>query len=270
MKQCREIQTELSAYIDNELPMTARATVEQHVQGCSTCRERLADLKQLAIGVMALPKLQPVPGFLADVRGKIEGTAKRHPKAWRDYLFRPLWLKVPLEALAVVAIVLIAMRAERSGTERVGVRDKVAMPAAESASSAVVADGKPHVTEGLAPNRLVGSAAPLPTEPTADSVVVPAQDFDEAQNRVRQLAAAMSGRIVPPPQGKALTHVLFVELPPENLEAFKAQLQTMKPVNAGSQPYLANGSGSLKRAAGGGEKKTASVVLRIQVLPPAD
>lgn len=270
MKTCREIQAELSAYIDNELPSAKRATVAEHVQGCSVCQERLAELKQLTIGVMALPRLQPVPGFLADLRGKLEGASKHQPKVWRDHLFRPLWLKVPLEAMAVIAIVLIAMRVEHSVTERVTASHKPALPAAVPASSNLTAGREPRATDKLAPNRLVGSAAPLQTEPAADSVVVYAKDFDDVQNRVKQLAAAMNGRIVPAPPGKAPTHVLLVELPPENLAAFKSRLQTTKLLNAGPQPSLANGSNSGADAAGRLERKADSVVLQIQVLPPAD
>jgi Putative zinc-finger len=112
MKGCRDIQEELSAYVDGELTPARRADIEAHVASCAPCRQKLAELKAVAAGVAALPKMQPATGFLADVRRKIEGAEKPEPVAWQDYLFRPYWLKVPLEVAVVITMVTFAMRYE--------------------------------------------------------------------------------------------------------------------------------------------------------------
>jgi hypothetical protein len=112
MKDCDVIQTELSAYVDGELSAHRRELVEAHLASCARCREALAELKVLATGVAALPKLQPSPRFLAEVRRKI--ARGDHPEAltWQDYLFRPFWIKVPLEVAALVTVTVFMMRLE--------------------------------------------------------------------------------------------------------------------------------------------------------------
>ena len=269
MKKCQEIQTDLSAYIDNELPMATRTIVEKHIQGCGVCREQLAELKQLTAGIVALPRLQPAPGLLSEVRRRITQGSKCRP-SWQDYIFRPLWLKVPLEAVAVVVIVLFVMRVERSANERKP-GHKALMPAEEPASTPIVLGAKPRSIEKLAPNRLVGSAAPsLADTVSGDIVVVHAKDFDDARNRVQQLASTMNGRIMPPPLGKTPAHMLFVELPSGNAEAFKSRLQSTRPLSAAPQPSPANGPNSVVDEVGHSERTSARVVVRVQVLLPAD
>ena len=100
---CPQIQTELSAYVDGELPPSIRAEVEAHIEGCAACRKRLAELRKLAEGVAALPKLQPAPQFLAAVRRKIARGETPEQRNWIDLLFRPVWVKVPIEAVALAA-----------------------------------------------------------------------------------------------------------------------------------------------------------------------
>ncbi|HEB12930.1 MAG TPA: hypothetical protein ENI11_04565 [Actinobacteria bacterium] len=46
--KCEDIEEQLSAYIDNELPDTEMATVEQHLLRCAACAKSLAQLKRIA------------------------------------------------------------------------------------------------------------------------------------------------------------------------------------------------------------------------------
>jgi len=107
MKDCSHIGTELSAYVDSELAPEKRAEVEKHIAGCPRCQQRVAGLRELAAGVAALPKAQPAPQFLAEVRRKIRGERDTSgQRSWADIVFRPFWVKVPLEALAVVVLLI--------------------------------------------------------------------------------------------------------------------------------------------------------------------
>lgn len=110
MKDCDVIQPELSAYLDGELTPHRRELVEAHLALCPPCREALAELKTLATGVAALSKLEAPPGFLAEVRRKIARGENPEALTWRDYLFRPFWIKVPLEIAALVAVTVSVMR----------------------------------------------------------------------------------------------------------------------------------------------------------------
>jgi hypothetical protein len=112
MKNCRDIRGDLSAYIDDELTSPQRAEVEAHLASCSDCQRELLEIKTLVTGVVALPKLQPPPRFLTEVRRKIACADKPEALNWQDHVFRPLWLKVPLEVAALVVIIGLVMRGE--------------------------------------------------------------------------------------------------------------------------------------------------------------
>ncbi|HUO40260.1 MAG TPA: zf-HC2 domain-containing protein, partial [Mycobacterium sp.] len=120
MNDCDIIQPELSAYTDGELAPHRRELVEAHLASCPRCQEALAELKTLTAGVAALPKLQPPPQFLAEVRRKIARGDNPEALTWQDHLFRPFWIKVPLELAALVAVTVFVTRLEEQPIETVG------------------------------------------------------------------------------------------------------------------------------------------------------
>jgi Putative zinc-finger len=266
---CRHIQAELSAYMDNEVSTATRALVEEHVRGCRPCRERLAELKTLTAGVTALPRLQPAPQFLAEVRRQIARDGKSPPKVWQDYLFRPFWLKVPIEAVAAAVVVALVMRFELSGKEGGSGHDKAAATVhlEKAASAPTAAEGESHLIDKLVPSRPVGSATPpisttrLPQQPTTELVVVHAKDFNNARSRVQEVAVAMNGRVVLPSDRKTPAQTLFVELPQESVAAFKSHLlQTVEHTGAQAQDQLAAEPKEIG-------KKAATTILEIQIVP---
>src|SRR5216683_4067469 len=52
-------EVQLSAYLDDALPPGERAAVAAHLDGCASCRARLADLRATSRLVAALPVLAP-------------------------------------------------------------------------------------------------------------------------------------------------------------------------------------------------------------------
>ncbi len=120
---CAEIRAELSACIDGEVAPAVQAAIESHLEGCAGCRQRLEELRRGSTGVAALPKLTPAPQFLREVRDKIAAPeprpAQRAPTVV-DWMFRPFWLKVPLEAVAVVAVALTVVWLQRPPPVRPG------------------------------------------------------------------------------------------------------------------------------------------------------
>jgi hypothetical protein len=266
---CRHIQAELSGYLDNEVSTATRALIEEHVCGCRPCRERLTELKTLTAGVTALPRLQPAPQFLAEVRRKIARAGKSSPKVWQDYLFRPFWLKVPLEAVAAAVIVALVMRFESSGNEGGLGHDKATatIHLEKAASAPMAAEGESHLIDKLVPSRPVGSATRsisttgLPQPPATEVVVMHAKDFNNARSRVQEVAMAMDGRVVPSSDRKTSAQTLFVELPQESVALFKSHLlQSIENNGAQAQDQLAGESKEIS-------KKAATTILEIQIVP---
>jgi anti-sigma factor RsiW len=59
-ERCREVRTQMSDYLDNELDPPAAAAVERHTRWCPNCRRMLANLTRTLSGLRALRDL-PTP-----------------------------------------------------------------------------------------------------------------------------------------------------------------------------------------------------------------
>ncbi|HXI85071.1 MAG TPA: zf-HC2 domain-containing protein [Verrucomicrobiae bacterium] len=263
MKDCDHIRGELSAYLDGELTPPQRTEVETHLASCAECQRELVELKTLVTGVAALPKLQPTPRFLADVRRKIASDGKPGALTWQDYVFRPLWLKIPLEVAALIVITGLVIRSGhplsaektaslefakaenrenlRENTVSSGTRAKQAianepksavaaqMPTAAGPGRTPVIGNADEVsaTPPLAPSPVIDlvRSVEFPRSKPGEIVTVHARVFDDVRNRAQQLATRCNGRVVVVPQSKDVTErTLFVEMPREYVAAFKLEL----------------------------------------------
>jgi len=107
MKICQNIEADLSALIDGELAGERQAEVIAHVDHCLDCTRRIGELQRLASGVGGLPKLDPPAQFLADIQRRLRPARPLVP--WKEKLFQPFWLKVPVAALAGVVVVVASV-----------------------------------------------------------------------------------------------------------------------------------------------------------------
>lgn len=136
---CRETQAELSAYLDGEVTQPVRVALERHLVDCAACRQRLAELRRVAQGVAALPQLTPAPEFVAEVRARIAGRTSPPPgQSLVDRWFRPVWVKVPLEALAVVAVALTVVWLQRPAPQTAQVGSPTPWSSADDRRVAIV------------------------------------------------------------------------------------------------------------------------------------
>jgi anti-sigma factor RsiW len=188
MKDCDVIQPELSAYVDGELTPPQRKLVEAHLASCPRCQQALAELKTVAAGMAALPKLQPAPQFLAQVRGKISRGDDPEALTWFDHLFRPFLLKVPMEVAALVAIALLVIQFRQP-------------PPAETVGSDQVAQGENSVNQQSLPME-TRTEAVRSAPPESASVAQPLPATPAPEN---EMAAAPAGESMPSPEAQATT-----------------------------------------------------------------
>ena len=103
----RHPETELIAYLKDELPTPSRETMARHLEGCAECRATLADFRTLLAGVAAAPA-PPLawPRYRAELRVRLESETGRHRWSWWRRPF-PLAVSAGLVA-AVLALVIVA------------------------------------------------------------------------------------------------------------------------------------------------------------------
>jgi hypothetical protein len=111
--QCRRVEENLSAYIDNQLDTEDRIHIEEHLRTCQKCSLSLEELKKTIACVQKLEDVEPPPWLTQKVMGRIKGQAKAEKGILRK-LFYPLHIKIPVEILATLAIVVVAFYVFRS------------------------------------------------------------------------------------------------------------------------------------------------------------
>lgn len=162
MGTCESIQTELSAYLDGELPQQEQAACDEHLRGCEQCRATLDSLRVASAAVSSLPRLKAPQTLAARVRQKVltqplpqalsaldptlaraSVSVERHP-FWRPIVFG-------VAALVVLCAMAFVMLPALSGQPhyRTAARDR-ARTAAE-------------------PSPAASSTPPRPIEKAADS-----------------------------------------------------------------------------------------------------
>jgi anti-sigma factor RsiW len=105
--ESRHLETELIAYLKDELPQPSREAVSSHLDGCAECRDTLADFRTLLAGV-ATTATPPVSWarYRAELRVRMEASAGRRRWSWWR---RPMPVAFSAGlAAAVLAVVVLA------------------------------------------------------------------------------------------------------------------------------------------------------------------
>ena len=99
---CDEVRASFSDLYDNAVSGADLATLHQHFQGCPACRMEWDAFQRAMQAVTDLGRAEPSSGFAARVRERLEA-----PPLWRRalrWLFLPLYVKVPLQAVALILV----------------------------------------------------------------------------------------------------------------------------------------------------------------------
>ena len=104
---CDQVQTQLAEYLEHSLdPATAKDT-ERHLASCSQCRAEAESLADCIRQVASLPTVDPPLGFSQRVMDQVR-EIETEPSFWERLLF-PLRIKIPIHAMAVVLISILAV-----------------------------------------------------------------------------------------------------------------------------------------------------------------
>jgi hypothetical protein len=122
MKNCKDIENNLSLYSDDLLSPTDKRAVEEHLKSCPQCGKALADLKKMDAITRGLLEVAPPPWFKQKIMARVceEANKKSFAQKW----FYPLRIKIPIQVFATIFIVVLAVYIYRAGDEQM----KAVMP----------------------------------------------------------------------------------------------------------------------------------------------
>lgn len=101
--ECNKVQEKLSALIDGILSQDEKMLVEEHLKSCEKCREALSELKKTIGHIKNQEEIEPPSWLTQKVMAKIRAEAAPK-KGLFEKLFYPLHIKLPLGAVATIAI----------------------------------------------------------------------------------------------------------------------------------------------------------------------
>lgn len=107
--ECNETRENLFDYYMKRLDKATLREVEKHMEGCKDC---LSELKELQKTLSLLDQWKPpeLPKDFKDrVMSRIESQPRLSFQPIIDKLFRPLYIKLPLEGLAVAIVIFLVL-----------------------------------------------------------------------------------------------------------------------------------------------------------------
>ncbi|MBI5882396.1 MAG: zf-HC2 domain-containing protein [Elusimicrobia bacterium] len=197
MKDKNHVHELLSAFADGELPGQQAKTVDEHLSGCSECREHLADLRSLSKMLSGMPKKDLPPGFMPRLKARqlrqaaSEAESRRFPffawplpdSAWRrHFLAIALGRTQPVRATAMALSALVVMFVAYEGLRNKGGPQLPAPSSAVSVDEAQMAlgpkaaafRGKAKAMSGIAAFATRGSAGGAASPSAAPAPQAPA------------------------------------------------------------------------------------------------
>jgi hypothetical protein len=101
---CQTVQHHLSAYLDYDVPLITRQSLDEHFACCRQCQGELTALQTMATWVRSFPTVEPSSNFLQQVCQRVEHL----PHAPPTPLFRRLVGAIPLQAAAALVAAVSA------------------------------------------------------------------------------------------------------------------------------------------------------------------
>jgi hypothetical protein len=108
---CKEIQDNLSAYIDKALPEKEMVLIEEHLSRCPECLEEYEAIKDTINMISSLEEIIPPASFRRELRQKLEKAAQKQEKPSVQGLIHTWLSKLRISGLMPVAAALILMLA---------------------------------------------------------------------------------------------------------------------------------------------------------------
>lgn len=243
----------LSEYLEGELPLSERQTVERHLKVCAVCRQELRLLRQTVDALQRLPRETTPTDFMDKLRIRIEQhdrksqlvadpapvapftTLAQQVLRLGRLLFFPLSTRMPIYAgIVVLGFATVLLRASSEQTTATRVLPTVSTPPRSEVlpqGMASVASEKIQAvaTAESTPEQLLSPVAPLPP-PTESLNVGPALVWRVAGSEpaiLRQQVKALVSQRAEAVVVQEEERLLVISLPTAGLPALREELRTL-------------------------------------------
>jgi hypothetical protein len=110
--ECKDIQDELSPYLEGLMPPEERETVAAHLSACEKCSMALTELRKATTLLKGLEEVEPPPWLTQKIMATVREEGQKKAGLLRA-LFYPLHIKVPVQVLGVILIGVVAFQIYR-------------------------------------------------------------------------------------------------------------------------------------------------------------
>jgi len=104
---CQDREKRLPAYLEEDLSPAEMDDLTEHLASCEDCRKVLEDLMKTGCLVHDLEEVSPPPWLKSQIMGRVREEAAKKRGVLRKFFF-PLYIKIPVQAFAVVVISVLA------------------------------------------------------------------------------------------------------------------------------------------------------------------
>ena len=104
--KCSQVQKRLSAFQDGELNPEEEERVSGHLETCSACRERYAEMEKVWQALGDFKEILPEPGFYRELVKKINESSETRFPAGFQWLFQFFSSPLATSALLIAGILI--------------------------------------------------------------------------------------------------------------------------------------------------------------------
>ena len=108
MMECKDIQENLSAYLEGVVSSEDRKFINEHLSSCQQCSGALEDMKKTGELLQNLEEIEPPPWLTKKIMSQVREESE-HKEGIFHKLFYPLHIKIPMEAFATLIVVVMVL-----------------------------------------------------------------------------------------------------------------------------------------------------------------
>jgi Predicted integral membrane protein (DUF2275)/Putative zinc-finger len=101
------IRHKLSDYIDGSITASERNAIEEHLKDCSLCSDELRELKKTVEHIKTIEEVTPPAWITQKIMANVRDESQKQ-KGFFAKSFLPLFIKLPIQAVAVLFLVVTA------------------------------------------------------------------------------------------------------------------------------------------------------------------